>query len=144
GTTTGGSTGGTGDGTGSTTTSGQPAPSIGDAGHGTPVADVIAQFVPQATILPITIFAPFIVAGSSTTTGTGSTTGTTSSVTASTNALTNSQFLYQKLSYLAAHPFVNDPVRPSQVNHVIAAEIRFGSTTTFDSEMSAYRQFPQV
>ena len=29
-------------------------------GHGTPVAGVVAQFVPQATIEPVTIFAPFI------------------------------------------------------------------------------------
>ena len=30
-------------------------------GHGTPVAGVIAQFVPQATIDPIDIFAPNIL-----------------------------------------------------------------------------------
>ena len=29
-------------------------------GHGTPVAGVVAQFVPQATIEPVTIFAPFV------------------------------------------------------------------------------------
>ena len=28
-------------------------------GHGTPVAGVIAQFVPQATIVPVDIFLPF-------------------------------------------------------------------------------------
>src|SRR5271166_3541201 len=29
-------------------------------GHGTPVAGVVAQFVPQATIEPVTIFSPFV------------------------------------------------------------------------------------
>ena len=28
-------------------------------GHGTPVAGVIAQFVPQATIVPVNIFVPY-------------------------------------------------------------------------------------
>ena len=28
-------------------------------GHGTPVAGVIAQFVPQATIVPVDIFIPY-------------------------------------------------------------------------------------
>ena len=28
-------------------------------GHGTPVAGVVAQFVPQATIVPVSIFQPF-------------------------------------------------------------------------------------
>ena len=45
-------------------------------GHGTPVAGVIAQFVPQATIVPVNIFSPFSPAftfssSSSTTGGTG-------------------------------------------------------------------------
>ena len=30
-----------------------------NAGHGTPVAGIIAQFVPQATIVPVNIFSPF-------------------------------------------------------------------------------------
>ena len=30
-------------------------------GHGTPVAGVIAQFVPQATIVPVNIFVPFLI-----------------------------------------------------------------------------------
>ena len=29
-------------------------------GHGTPVAGVIAQFVPQATLVPVNIFVPFV------------------------------------------------------------------------------------
>jgi hypothetical protein len=35
-------------------------------GHGTPLAGVIAQFVPQATIVPVNIFAPFTTAISTT------------------------------------------------------------------------------
>ena len=37
-------------------------------GHGTPVAGVVAQFVPQATIVPVNIFAPFLAPASTSTT----------------------------------------------------------------------------
>ena len=46
-------------GTGGTSPAGQNLANSFD-GHGTPVAGVVAQFVPQATIEPVTIFAPFV------------------------------------------------------------------------------------
>ena len=42
------------------------------------------------------------------------------------------------------HPFVNDPLRPGKVDRVIAASFGFGSTQTFQTEMDAYRNYPQV
>ena len=44
---------------GTGTTTGQVLANTFD-GHGTPVAGVVAQFVPQATIEPVTIFDPFV------------------------------------------------------------------------------------
>src|SRR5206468_801798 len=54
----GGGAGGGGAGGGGTTTGGNTLSNTFD-GHGTPVAGVVAQFVPQATILPVSIFQPF-------------------------------------------------------------------------------------
>ena len=58
-----GAAGGTGTtgttGTAGTSSSGQTLANTFD-GHGTPVAGVVAQFVPQATIEPVTIFSPFV------------------------------------------------------------------------------------
>ncbi len=56
---TGGGGGGTGGGAGGTG-GGNGAVGIRLNGHGTPVAGIIAQFVPQATIVPVNIFVPFI------------------------------------------------------------------------------------
>ena len=119
------------------------------SGHGTPVAGVVAQFVPQATIVPVTIFAPFVgtvtLPSSSGTTGTtGGTGGTGTSISATSNALTTSQALYQGLQYVAQHPYVNDPVRPGKVDRVIAATLAFGTTQTFTSEYTAYKAYPQI
>ena len=144
--------GGVGGGAGGTAAT-NPAPPTTADGHGTPVAGVIAQFVPQASIVPVNIFAPFLVASSSTTTGGGGGGfgggggvggGAGITLSANTNALTNSQYLYQGLGYVASHPFVNDPVRPGQTNRIIAASLAFGSTNTFNSERIAYQKFPQV
>jgi hypothetical protein len=130
-----------------------PAPLPTFDGHGTTVAGVVAQFVPQATIVPINIFAPFLAPATGTaggtTGGTGGTTGTTGTttgvtVTAAANALTDSQFLWQGLNYVSTHPFVNDPVRPGQVDRVIAAVMGFGTTETFASEVDAYHRYPQI
>ncbi len=121
------------------------------SGHGTPVAGVVAQFVPQATIVPVTIFAPFVgtvtlpTSSSTGTTGTtGGTGGTGTSISATSNALTTSQALYQGLQYVAQHPYVNDPVRPGKVDRVVAATLAFGTTQTFTSEYTAYKAYPQV
>ena len=99
-------------------------------GHGTLVAGVVAQFVPQATIDPVDIFNPF-----QTLTGTTATTTATTGVTGSTlafnsNAATSSQNVYDGIQYVADHPYVNDPIRPGKVDRVIAATFGFGSQTT--------------
>src|SRR5262249_13977658 len=48
------------------------------------------------------------------------------------------------LAYASSNPFVKDPVRPNKVDRVIAANMGFGTTQTFDTEGIAYRRFPQV
>ncbi len=45
---------------------------------------------------------------------------------------------------MVEHPFVNDPIRPGQVDRVIAAVFAFGTPFTFQTEAEAYKQFPQV
>ena len=42
------------------------------------------------------------------------------------------------------HPFVNDPLRPGKVDRVIAASFAFGTTQTFQSEVDAYKNYPQI
>ena len=91
-------------------------------GHGTQVAGVVAQFVPQATIDPINVFAPF--------------------VTAPGNATIDS--IYNGIDYLTKNPFAKDPVRPNKVDRVVAAEMGFGTTDTYDTETTAYRKNPQL
>jgi hypothetical protein len=122
--------------------------SIGPDGHGTLIAGVVAQFVPQATIDPVNIFYPFLASTGGTTTTATSTSGTGTTGTPltapSTNAVTTNQAIYQGLAYVAKHPFVNDPIRPNTVDRVIATTIGFGSTATFSSEGAAYRLFPQI
>jgi hypothetical protein len=98
------------------------APATLQAGHGTPVAGVITQFVPQATIDPINIFTPGVALPTS----------------------TSSDILYNGMNYLTQHPFVQDPVRPGIQDRVIAANFGFGTTTTYDTEGSAFRKNPHV
>lgn len=149
-TTTGGGTGGTG-----TTTGGaqNQAPLPGPDGHGTPVAGVVAQYVPQATLVPVNIFAPFLsvsLVSSGTTGGTGTGTGTgtggtgTTTLSGNSNAMTSSQYFYKGLDWIAKHPFVNDPVRPGQVDRVIATVMGFGTTNTYNAETGALKNFPQI
>ena len=131
---------------------------IGLNGHGTPVAGIIAQFVPQATIVPVNIFVPFL---STSLTGgldrrrrrrrrrhgwrhrrrTG---GGSSSLSGTSNALSSSDMLYNGLQYVITHPFVNDPIRPGEVDRIVAASFAFGTTQTFQSEVDAYKNYPQV
>ncbi len=130
-------------------------------GHGTPVAGVVAQFVPDATIDPINVFgqSPFeggisIGGGSGGTGGTGGTGGggtgggtggTGTGGTIFTNDLgATAETVFDGLQYLTQHPYVNDPIRPGQVDRIIAAVYAFGTPFTFQSEADAYRQFPQV
>ncbi|APW59356.1 hypothetical protein [Paludisphaera borealis] len=159
---TGGTTGGTGGGTtggtgGTTNGTGNVLVNTFD-GHGTPVAGVVAQFVPQATIEPVAIFSPYF--GSSTLTvggGTGGTGGTgggttggtgggttSGNLSASSNALTSTNAVYSGMDYVAKHPFVNDPVRPGVVNRVVASVFAFGTTQTFATEAQAYKNYPQI
>jgi hypothetical protein len=126
------------------------------AGHGTPVAGVIAQFVPDATLVPVNIFLPFnagvTISASGTTGGTGGGgggvggggTAGSSSLSGTSNALTSSNLLYNGLQYVVQHPFVNDPLRPAKVDRVIAASFAFGSTQTFQTEVDAFHNYPQV
>ena len=111
--------------------------------------------MPQATIVPIDIFLPYLVPApltSSSTTGgggaggggTGGGGGASSSLSGTANALTSTNLLYNGLEYVIAHPFVNDPLRPGKVDRVIAASFAFGTTQTFQSEVDAYKNYPQI
>jgi hypothetical protein len=105
---------------------GTTATTANSVGHGTPIAGVIAQFVPQATIVPVDVFSP------ATTTG------------AVAGSSTNFQLLYQGLQYVAANPFVADPVRVGHQNRVVAAAIGFGTQQAFTTETEALQRFPQA
>jgi hypothetical protein len=101
------------------------AATLTGVGHGTPLAGIITQFVPQVTIDPINIFTP-------------------NQVTTTTVGATTPQTLWNGLQYLAQHPFVADPVRPNTQDRVIAADMGFGTTSTYDTEGSAYRANKQL
>ena len=58
--------------------------------------------------------------------------------------MTSSNLLYNGLQYVVQHPFVNDPLRPGKVDRVIAASFAFGSTQTFQTEVDAFKNYPQV
>ena len=99
-------------------------------GHGTLVAGVIAQFVPQATLNPVNVFTPNQVVP----TPGGANIG---------NA-TSPQNVYLGLNFVSKNPFVADPVRPNKLDRTIGANIGFGTTTTYQTETGAFRSFPQV
>ncbi|MDB5351133.1 MAG: hypothetical protein JWN86_2380 [Planctomycetota bacterium] len=100
-------------------------------GHGTLIAGVIAQFVPQATLNPVNVFtANQAVPGN---------TGT-----AATGNATTPQNIYTGLDFVAKNPFVKDPLRPNKVDRTIAANIGFGTTTTYQTETGPFKSFPQV
>ncbi len=110
---------------------------------------MIAQFVPQATIVPVDIFLPYnagvtLSASSTQRQQHDSGGGGSSSLSGTSNALTSSNLLYNGLEYVVQHPFVNDPLRPGKVDRVIAASFAFGSTQTFETEVDAYKNYPQV
>ncbi len=42
------------------------------------------------------------------------------------------------------HPFVNDPLRPGKVDRVVAASFAFGTTQTFQTEVDAFKNYPQI
>ncbi len=101
-------------------------------GHGTLVAGVVAQFVPQATLDPVNVFTPNQVAP-------GNSAGA-----ASVTGATTPQNVYTGLDYVANNPFVRDPIRPNTQDRVIAANVGFGTTTTYGTETQAYNRFPQI
>jgi len=94
-------------------------------GHGTLVAGVVAQFVPQTTLVPVNTFDPL-----------------------GTN--TTNQTIFDAFRYVADNPFVIDPVRPGVLDRVVASTIGFGTVPdadgdgTFQTEGIAFRQFPQL
>ena len=125
-------------------------------GHGTPVAGVIAQFVPQATIVPVNIFVPFI-AGCQLT---ASSTAPAAAVAAAAAAARRRHRRFDQplgnrqrpdldpicsttaCNTSIQHPFVNDPLRPGKVDRVIAASFAFGTTQTFQSEVGRLQELP--
>jgi len=109
-------------------------------GHGTLLAGVVAQFVPQATIEPINIVSPNTITIGTTTGGTGGGTTTTSQ---NPSVTTSPQIVYKGLQYTAQHPFVADPVRPNKQDRVVAATLGFGTNRSFTSEVDAYKLYPQ-
>ncbi len=109
-------------------------------GHGTLLAGVVAQFVPQATLEPVNVFSPAAVLATTPTGGGG---GGANAV-PSTRVSTSPQALYQGLQFTADHPFVADPVRRNKQDRVVAATLGFGTTQTFGNEVDAFRRFPQV
>ncbi len=102
-------------------------------GHGTHVAGVVAQMVPEATIQPINLFVVGATAG-------GGTTGTTTS----TLGVTSNQAIFKALQFLSRNPYVNDPIRPGQKDRIVASTLAWGTQTSFPTEGQAFQAFPQV
>ncbi len=127
-------TGTTGGGTTGTTTAIGQSITLNQNGHGTPVAGIIAQFVPQATIDPINVFQPFTAANAN---GIGA-------VAFSSNQATTTDAVFSGLQYVANNPYVQDPVRPQNNDRVITASLAFGTSQTFETEQTAFKQYPQV
>ncbi len=99
-------------------------------GHGTIIAGVIAQFVPQATLNPVNVFTANQVV-----TGPG--------LPSVANA-TTPQNVYLGLDFVAKNPFVRDPIRPNKVDRTVASVIGFGTQQTYNTETGAFKTFPQV
>ncbi len=97
-------------------------------GHGTLVAGVISQFVPQTTIQPVNLFSPLLLQPGA----------------IGDAPITTNQAIFDALKFTAENPFVRDPVRPGQLNRVVTAALGFGTIETFDAEGTAFRAFPQI
>ncbi len=119
-------------------------------GHGTLIASVITQMVPQATIQPVDVFVnrPGLPIPPSPLPG-----DTISSPT------TSFQLFFEGLDFVADNPFVPDPIRPGQLDRVIAANIGFGTQNAptvldggapdpdgavFATEGEFFREFPKI
>src|SRR5262249_24607570 len=81
-----------------------PGPGL-PAGHGTLIAGVVAQFVPQATLEPINVYSPVALLSGGTT----------------------ADLIYNGLDHLNKNPFVKDPIRPNKVDRIITAAIGIGT-----------------
>lgn len=86
-------------------------------GHGTNVAGVIHQFVPEATLLPVNVFQSF---------------------TGGANGGTTLNAVYRALEYVSKNPFVSDPIRANKQDRVIAANLGFGTNRIFRTEAEAF------
>ncbi|MFM7130723.1 MAG: S8 family serine peptidase, partial [bacterium] len=102
-------------------------------GHGTQVAGVVAQLVPESTIQPINLFVVGATAG-----------GTTGGTTTATLGVTSNQAIFKALQFLSKNPYVNDPVRPGQKDRIVASTLAWGTQTSFPTEGQAFQAFPQV
>lgn len=98
------------------------------AGHGTLIAGVIHQFVPEATLLPVNVTLPRQAIDNDPT----------------SVHTTTPQTIFRGLQYLNRRQFVNDPIRPNKQDRIIAAALGFSTTETFDTEGTAFRVFPQI
>jgi hypothetical protein len=95
-------------------------------GHGTEAAGVVAQIVPQSTIVPINVFTP----GQATL--------------APTVGGTTANIIWNGLQYLIQHPNTTDPTIPNTIDRVVSATFGFGTAFTFGTEGAAYKSFPQT
>ncbi len=82
--------------------------------------------MPQATLVPVNVFAPNQGSLSPTIGG------------------TSAQVLYNGLQYITQNPFAQDPVRAGSINRLTAANFGFGTTQSYQTEGVAYRNDPQI
>jgi hypothetical protein len=99
------------------------------AGHGTPVAGIVSQMVPDATILPVNLFVTGAAAGP---------------ITAGSLGYTSNQAIFKALQYVGRNPYVQDPIRPGQKDRVIGTTMAWGTQTSFPTEGQAFAAYPQI
>ncbi|QDV36717.1 S8/S53 family peptidase [Tautonia plasticadhaerens] len=87
--------------------------SLSDVG-GTKLAGVVAQFVPQATLVPVNVLDPL-------------------------STTTTPQALFNAMRYVADNPFANDPVRRGQVDRVVTSLLGVSSLEGYETEAQAFR-----
>ena len=136
------------------TSSGQTTvTTLGPDGHGTLVAGVVAQFVPQATIEPVNVFDPIVLPFIQSTArprqpgpapGPGPTPARPSQ--RRRTPPRSSQYVWKGLELRREAPVRE---RPRAAEHrrtawSTTAVMGFGTTSTFASEGTAYKQFPQI
>ena len=95
-------------------------------GHGTEAAGVVAQMVPQSTILPVNVFTP------------------NSSSLAPITGGTTANIIWNGVDWLTKHPNVADPLHPNTYDRVMSATFGFGTDVTFGTEGNAYAAYPQT